>query len=1296
MAAPAPIASAPPASPRVDTVEADFEVTAPRGPLSSPEQLLDAVRREILPALSDLLESPSWRDIDIQVPQIEIDLGDWPDDPVWSEVRWFLARRLETALAPWVTQARLQDAAAVGAGTGDPQRAFARVPPGRMAGGTAAANDAGPAATPQGQTDTGVGIGEEAAGRTIPGSGAGQALTDPGHQAGQPPHITTAAPLSDNEQATITGFSQWLNAQSPGTDSETLKQHLDRHPDQARALRRWLSGAKGTTQPGTPGQNATNPGLTTDPETLARLRDILMPGDNGFPGIAPTMTTDRAGGSAAHDGQSLADRIDQLSDTGITDLPALLQRLADDLQQPPGLPALPAFLQAMMVRGTSAPTLTEGEIQQPPGDDTYASVLPAALADSESRIVTSLVQTGLTRAEAGRVAARLLARLAVATPALLPATARGSDRPDAGTHEGQTGPAPAAPPPPHQKATDSRQQPSRRLTLAPGTKDTETETDSPQATNAAQSADRPARQAPRATEQIPAQTSGYQPDAASRSPHQPDPKLTGFPALFLSPETDRIAALTQPGLNRDDLRAVFAADPVALHDTLTRMTTVQLVHLTHIMLPPAAGLLRDRIKQLARQAKTPVAALTEALTALLSDQPLDFEMLAQTEQPTAPQPTPDASGTGQADASAVFQSVRGARQQSAGPADRTPRPDHVSKTSTTGPADASQAQPSAPRPETGTTPQTDTPQPAATDPTRHHTVAESPGDPLAELLRATGLTAAETRRVLMAGHGGDAALAEASAATTAGDATTAQPASDTLAPTDPAEPSDAATARDTRADDPPSGRARRAQDESPRATAPQGDALHTETPGPDPSGAVSETGQPTKETTQNTTAAPQPPRAQEPADPAGQTAADDTGKHPARGAAPAARTSATDTAPDKGDPSRTTGPSDTADTRNTAPETADTGDSTAQQTTATPPEGDRARDDGQPPATSTAPASAQAADRPQSDDTGRPRSDAALLAHLKAVAEAAQPVADSTLTAALHLIDRLWPGRGPDDPPQAEFPLMRSLLANTTRPATPGQSLAARLGDLLPGLERDENRRILALRTVSARLGMMSAPDLTGLRAQTRNAIESLLRGDPSGPDATDTTRPAAPAPQQPPARPGPQSDSETLLVSETAGLVLLHPFYTLLFDRLELPRQGKKLDPGALPAARGILQNLAGTSGTIAPDPLHQVLLGVDPGAPLPEPTAPDTAACDLMDGLLRSVIDRWARLGATSPDGLREAFLRRTGTLRRDATGVHLRVTPGPFDMLLDSLPWSPGPVTLPWMPLPCHVHWREDEDE
>jgi hypothetical protein len=99
--------------------------------------------------------------------------------------------------------------------------------------------------------------------------------------------------------------------------------------------------------------------------------------------------------------------------------------------------------------------------------------------------------------------------------------------------------------------------------------------------------------------------------------------------------------------------------------------------------------------------------------------------------------------------------------------------------------------------------------------------------------------------------------------------------------------------------------------------------------------------------------------------------------------------------------------------------------------------------------------------------------------------------------------------------------------------------------------------------------------------------------------------------------------------------------------------------------------------------------------GLPVAEPLAwqgelddDDRAAAK---SLLAAMVQQWKGLGTTSPEGLRETFLRREGRLSRKGEDWMLLVQPGPYDMLIDTLPWGFSIVKFPWMERMVHVQWR-----
>jgi hypothetical protein len=156
------------------------------------------------------------------------------------------------------------------------------------------------------------------------------------------------------------------------------------------------------------------------------------------------------------------------------------------------------------------------------------------------------------------------------------------------------------------------------------------------------------------------------------------------------------------------------------------------------------------------------------------------------------------------------------------------------------------------------------------------------------------------------------------------------------------------------------------------------------------------------------------------------------------------------------------------------------------------------------------------------------------------------------------------------------------------------------------------------------------------------------------------------------------------------AGLVVLHPFFVQFFQALGLARGSELLEPGR---ALCLLHYMA-TGQTTAPEyelMLPKVLCGLPLGTPAASDVGLTTAELEEADALLGSVIRHWDALRSASPDGLRGAFLLRSGRLSmRDDGEWFLQVEPDTADILLDRLPWGFSMIHLPWMPRMLRVEW------
>ena len=98
--------------------------------------------------------------------------------------------------------------------------------------------------------------------------------------------------------------------------------------------------------------------------------------------------------------------------------------------------------------------------------------------------------------------------------------------------------------------------------------------------------------------------------------------------------------------------------------------------------------------------------------------------------------------------------------------------------------------------------------------------------------------------------------------------------------------------------------------------------------------------------------------------------------------------------------------------------------------------------------------------------------------------------------------------------------------------------------------------------------------------------------------------------------------------------------------------------------------------------------------GWPADEPLEPTRglpeAARQEGDKVLDAVLEHWEKLNNSSREGLRRAFLQRSGYLYQGPDQWTLTLEPATHDILLDFLPWGLGFIKLPWLPTTLEVSW------
>ena len=172
----------------------------------------------------------------------------------------------------------------------------------------------------------------------------------------------------------------------------------------------------------------------------------------------------------------------------------------------------------------------------------------------------------------------------------------------------------------------------------------------------------------------------------------------------------------------------------------------------------------------------------------------------------------------------------------------------------------------------------------------------------------------------------------------------------------------------------------------------------------------------------------------------------------------------------------------------------------------------------------------------------------------------------------------------------------------------------------------------------------------------------------------------------------GESIDEEGLFV-QYAGIVLIHPFLSTLFKRLQWVKEGKFEEDQSKQKALHLLHYAA--TGREEAEEYELVVPKILCNWPLAMPIERDVELnkneLDETDRMLIAVIEQWPVLQNTSADGLREGFLQRKGKYFKRNDKRYLQIESASIDVLLDQLPWNMGIIKLPWMKDMLWVEWR-----
>jgi hypothetical protein len=206
------------------------------------------------------------------------------------------------------------------------------------------------------------------------------------------------------------------------------------------------------------------------------------------------------------------------------------------------------------------------------------------------------------------------------------------------------------------------------------------------------------------------------------------------------------------------------------------------------------------------------------------------------------------------------------------------------------------------------------------------------------------------------------------------------------------------------------------------------------------------------------------------------------------------------------------------------------------------------------------------------------------------------------------------------------------------------------------------------------------------LRSQEMRIIDRILPPQPAAEAKTMPPEPNAVTERKASALP-----QEHLLV-QNAGLILLHPFLTPLFESLQWLDEAKEkiLEPYTARAAH-LLAFMAGEEQAAEYDMLlNKILCGLPPETSIPRDIALTPAEKEEGEALLQAVLQYWKPLQGSSIAALQTAFLQRSGKLSLKEDHWLLQVERQTIDILLEQLPWGTAMIRLPWMQRLLRTEW------
>lgn len=166
---------------------------------------------------------------------------------------------------------------------------------------------------------------------------------------------------------------------------------------------------------------------------------------------------------------------------------------------------------------------------------------------------------------------------------------------------------------------------------------------------------------------------------------------------------------------------------------------------------------------------------------------------------------------------------------------------------------------------------------------------------------------------------------------------------------------------------------------------------------------------------------------------------------------------------------------------------------------------------------------------------------------------------------------------------------------------------------------------------------------------------------------------------------------SEEPIYILNAGLVLVHPYLTFLFEQCNLLSDGKfKTTDMAMRAVAMLHYAVSGKEVYKEEDfVLNKLLCGINIEM-VSKKIRLRKSEKQMVDSMLMALASHWEVIKNSNEDDVRGNWLVREGKIRETDAHWELTVKRRAYDLLLDSLPFTLSPVKYPWMEKMIIIQW------